>query len=237
MATESGLRMISIICPTFGRPAKCRRMIDTAHATAHGDIQILLGVGGEDNSQHNAENHWGYDITGASAMHFRLCPTVFVVNYLAMKTKSDLIMVVGDDAIFTTPHWDKALIEHYQQLKNKIHVYSLRDSRDENGTPHPIVTKEYLGAMGYLFTPIFLHWYADTWLTETAKHNNIFTHLKDYMLVHDKSSDAGQADITHTRIRDFGWQNRDKTVNDSCLHILELEKKRLEFTLREKEAA
>ena len=136
-------------------------------------------------------------------------------------------MLASDDMIFDTPGWDKALLEHYDALENKIHVYHLQDSRDADGTPHPIVTREYIEAMGYAFPPIFLHWFLDTWTREIAKANNCFTHLKDYLLVHDKPSDKGQPDTTHSRIREWGWNQRDKYVNDTCQHFLALEKQRL----------
>ena len=220
--------MISLLCPTRGRPAMFRNMLESAWATAETKLEILAGIGGEDTETAYKENYYGYDITG---VHQTLLtgnfPATFVANDLASRAHGDLIFLVGDDTVFTTPHWDKPLLEHYARLNNKIHVYSLRDSRGEDGTPHPIATKEYVKALGYLHTPIFNHFYPDTWMVEIAKANNCFTHMKDFLLLHNKPSDKGIFDETHTRIRSFGWLNRDMKVNETCQHFLELEKQRL----------
>lgn len=167
-------------------------------------------------------------------------PTVFRWNSLAKRAVEDaenkLFMLAADDIIFSTPCWDEALLKHYNSLENKIHVYALQDSRDPEGTPHPVVTREWIEAMGYAFPPIFMHWFVDTWTVAIAKANNCFTHLKDYLLVHDKPSDRGHPDETHTRIRSLGWNERDKYVNDTCQHFLECEKQRLGRIIAEKYA-
>lgn len=164
------------------------------------------------------------------------CPTVFMWNELAKEAMKDpankLFMLCADDVIFSTPLWDEALIEHYNKLENKIHAYSLRDSRDNDGTPHPIVSREWIEAMGYFVVPIFMHWFVDTWTVETARANNCFTHLKDYLLVHDKPSDKGNGDETHNHIRCMGWRERDKQVNDSCQHYLAQEKQKLNWVIQ-----
>jgi hypothetical protein len=145
--------------------------------------------------------------------------------------ENKLFMLGADDMIFETEGWDKALIDHYNALENKIHVFSLQDSRDIDGTPHIICTREYIEAMGYFLPPLFLHWYVDSWTAEIAKANGCFTHLRDYKLTHDKPSDQGKPDETHSRIRQFGWHERDKWVNDHCQHFLRHEKDRLKFKL------
>lgn len=208
--------MISILVPTRGRPEQCKRMVQSVKDTSF-DVDILLGFTGE-----------SYVLDGYELPD---CPTVHKWNMLALEAMKDketkLFMLGSDDIIFDTPGWDRALIEHYNALENKIHVYSLLDSRDPAGTPHPIVTREYIEAMGYFLPPIFLHWFVDTWTVEMAKENDCFTHLTDYLLIHDKLSDKGQPDETHNRIRHMGWHERDQYVNDTCQHFLEHEKLRL----------
>lgn len=157
---------------------------------------------------------------------------VMASNYLAQKCReffpqTFLYMVGSDDMVFATPEWDKVLYDVCSELRHGIHVFSLRDSRNAAGTPHPVMTRAYVDAMGYFLPPVFLHWFVDTWTVEIAKANNCFTHLKDYLLIHDKPSDRGQPDETHTRIRNFGWHERDTFVNHTCQHFLALEKERL----------
>lgn len=213
--------MITLLCPTYGRPQLCKRMVESAWATADAKPQILLGIGGEDTAETCPENFYGYSIPGVEMILAWKFPAPHVLNMLAKHADYPLLMIVGDDAVFATPGWDTAIIEHYKSLKDKRHVYSLRDSRDENGTPHPIVTRAFMEELGYLAPPIFLHWYVDTWLVEIAKATRRFTHLKDYMLVHDKPSDHGNPDHTHNRIRAMGWRERDKKTYETCLRYLQ----------------
>lgn len=209
--------MIAIICPTRDRQKQFKRMVDSADKTSSADPFLFTGTNGL--NQYVSKNY-------AQDM-----PTVYMWNDLAKSAMENpdikLFMLGADDMIFTTPGWDKALLDHYNALENKIHVYALKDSRDIDGTPHPIVTREYILAMGYFLPPIFLHWFVDTWTVQIAKANNCFTHFKDYELIHDKPSDKGNGDETHNRIRRMGWRERDGAVNYSCQHFLEHEKKRL----------
>lgn len=222
--------MIAILCPTRGRPEQCKYMVDSVRLTSATQINVHLVIDGDDTEYlkffPDYESH--PRINGSQ-------PTSHKWNMLAIEAMKDLenklFMLGSDDMYFETDGWDKALIDHYNALENKIHVYALRDSRDAMGTPHIIATREYIEAMGYFVPPIFLHWFIDTWTVEIAKANNCFTHLTEYTLVHDKPSDRGMADDTHNRIRDFGWHDRDKYVNDTCGHFLELEKQRLRWAL------
>lgn len=220
--------MIALLCPTRDREKQYRRMVDSAVATsgsvkargASADLSLIRIFSASNGGDNYAARRFPKDI-----------PTVHMWNRLAKEaydvTDVKLFMLASDDIIFSTPRWDEALLDHYEKLENKIHVYHLQDSRDPDGTPHPIVTREYIGAMGYFLPPLFMHWYVDSWTVSIAKANNCFTHLKDYELIHDKPSDRGEADQTHNHIRSMGWHERDKCVNDTCQHLLEFEKQRL----------
>lgn len=212
--------MIALLCPTRDRHEQFIRMADSACKTSYDHKgNIYAGSNGKREDNYT-EMQFPED-----------CPTVYMWQKLcdqALKLpENKLFMLASDDIIFATPGWDKALLDHYEALENKIHVYALQDSRDVNGTPHPIVSREYIEAMGYFLPPIFMHWYVDSWTVDIAKENNCFTHMKDYLLVHDKPSDQGNADETHNHIRRMGWRERDKFVNDSCQKFLEFEKQRL----------
>jgi hypothetical protein len=189
-------------------------MIDSSYATAD-KINVYIGLTIGDTSTYEIDPKRGAYI---ASFHDGI-PTVHKWNLLAEEALANpdnkLFMLASDDIVFTTPCWDRALLDHYSGLENKIHVYALQDSRDPEGTPHPIVTREYIEAMGFFLPPLFLHWYCDTWTVTIARSNHCFTHLKDYLLVHDKPSDKGQGDATHNRIRQMGWKERDGWVHEN----------------------
>lgn len=228
--------MISILCPTRARPNQCVRMIESVNNTVNEIVQIYLGFSQEDKNAYmgaleGRENRW----PKCNVMVFPTCkdgePTAHKWNKLAssdyQQTSQRLFMLGADDMIFETLGWDKALIDHYNSLENKIHVYALQDSRDKDGTPHPVFTREWIEFWGYMVNPMWLHWFVDTWAVEIAKANNCFTHLKDFSLRHDKPSDNGLADETHNRIRAWGWNERDRYVWEKSQDYLELDKRKL----------
>lgn len=226
---------IALLVPTRGRPEKFKRMCESAFKTASNkdNVSVLAALTEDDETKELYKHEYSGSVF--SFIHPE-STTVYKWNWLAGFAQAQcfdgeftnkLFMLAADDIIFETPGWDKALIDHYNALENKIHVYALRDSRDPDGTPHPIVTREYLEAMGYFVPPIFLHWFVDTWTVAIANSNNAFTHLKDFLLTHDKPSDRGQPDETHTGIRARGWHSRDHQLAKSHCRFLEYEKMHL----------
>lgn len=222
--------MITILCPTRGRPAQFQRMVNSARDTAHNpeNVRVLFYVGNDEALLQS----YRHDMPNCTMLIGHPWSAVMASNYLAMRCAeffpdTKLYMVGADDMVFATPHWDKALTDAYEALQDKTHVFSLRDSRDSYGTPHPILTHEFVTAMGYFLPPIFLHWFVDSWTVDIAKSNGCFTHLHDYLLIHDKPSDRGVKDETHSRIRTMGHHDRDTYVNSVCQHFLATEKERL----------
>jgi hypothetical protein len=226
--------MINLICPTRGRPDKMKRMWESAKATAYAPEQIRLVLGIDEDQE---LLHYASKPQSAVMYVLKDHGIVYGINRMVHSLMQDhhnkLFMIAPDDTIFTTPHWDKALTDHYNALENKAHVYCLRDSRDVDGTPHPVITREYVSMMGYFFPPIFLHWYVDTWTSDIAKACGIFTHLKDYELVHDKPSDRGKLDDTHYRPRARGWHERDSFVNVTCQNFKAVETQRLRLQMQQ----
>lgn len=227
--------MIVLLCPTRARPNQCKRMIESVVNTTDKSIRVDICLAfSEEESISYGIPLGPYNGSHVVISHYTMfdCPTAFKWNHMAEHqmtiSKHKFFMLAADDMIFSTPYWDRKLREDYN---GKPHVYAFRDSRDEDGTPHPIVTREYIEAMGYFLPPLFLHWYVDSWTVEIAKANDCFTHLKDYMLIHDKPYARGEPDDTHNSIRQSGWLNSDMWTNEHCQHFLALEKSRLKMRM------
>ena len=202
---------IAIICPTRGREKSFKRMCDSVKKTAYSDVAVFSATNGNDSY---APRRFPLD-----------CPTVFMWNTMARDAYDrgyKMIMLGADDMYFATPGWDEGLMKLYDGTP---HVYALQDSRDKDGTPHPIVTREWMDKMGSFLPPIFLRWYCDTWTVGLAKKLGKFTHLRDFLLVHDKPSDNGIIDNTHFRIRSMGWMERDKGVYEKSQRYFDLDEK------------
>lgn len=215
--------MIAILCPSYRRNKLAKRLWDNIgdkatlyFCTDSIDLMDYKGIGIDTVNYLYADPN---------------LPTVHKWNLLAEEALKNpdnkLFMLGADDMYFASHSWAEDLTEAYNKLENKIHLFAFQDSRDELGTPHPVVSREWIEALGYAFPPIFLHWQLDTWAVEIAKANNCFTHLIHHELVHDKPSDRGEYDQTHHRIRSFGWADRDAWVADKMQHLLSSEKARL----------
>lgn len=228
---------IAILCPTMGRPEMCHTMIESVRKTAFDlkDIVFYLGLTeGDETKQKYMDMVLDYKSLNIKIGLYEFPDWTLPLchNKLSeIAIDHELHFGVGDDNIFVTPGWDKALKESYDALTNKIHVFSLLDNRDPKGMPASIMTKAYIDAMGWRLPPYFMHWYCDTWTAEIARANNILTHLTEYMLVHDKQSEQGIKDATYNRIRNLGALDRDAYVDQNCKHWLGVEIERLRVML------
>lgn len=241
--------MISLLVPTRGRAKKFSNMVQSVANTTSTKVTIYALLQSEDDVK-------DYDIKGiqipsnanlevkVNAFHlFDIdAPTVHLWNKLAgiafddKDVTNNIFMLASDDVLFDTKGWDVELIKRYEALANKIHVFSLKDYREHEvneglSTPHPIVTREYMKAMGYFIPPLFLHWHVDKWTVEVARANDVFTHINNFVCVHDKVQLVEDIDETHNRLRKRGWRERDAYVDKMSQHILEAEKVRLKSCL------
>ena len=198
-------------------------MIESVLKTSQRDnVVIYIGLSG---------NGYGYDFLKhypcVKVLTAKDWTTAYTWNLLAEEAKKDasigFFMLGADDMVFSTPCWDMALIKFGEDAV----VVSFLDSRDSEGTPHPVMSRSFHEKLGYFTAPIFLHWYVDTWLVAIAKACGRFHHLKQYFLVHDKLSDKGTPDETHNDIRRRGWRERDKYTWDKCQHFLFCEQQRM----------
>lgn len=228
---------IAILCPTMGRPDICKLMIESVRKTAFNlkDIIIYLGLTeGDETRDKYTDMVIKYKELNVQIGLYEFPDWTMPMchNELSkIAAKHELHYGMGDDCMFVTPGWDQALVEVYEKLENKIHVFSLLDNRDSKGMPAPVITKAYIDVMGWRIPPYFMHWYCDTWTTEIAKACGILTHLKDYILVHDKRVEKGIMDDTYWRVRKRGAVDRDAYVDQNCHHWLEVEKERLRKAL------
>lgn len=218
---------VAILVPSKGRPHQCNRMVQSAYNTSKGKVQIYILVGPEEfHIYQDALQLVEGDRVGVVLISGAEYTTVHKWNKLAALAFSqkdiDFFMLGSDDIIFATDGWDEKLL-----VKEYPHVYHFQDSRDVSGTPHPIVNRNYISALGYFLPPIFMHWFCDKWTVEIAREANCFTHITEISLIHDKPSDVGLADETHSGIRRKGWHERDVWTEKSCQHFLQVEKDRL----------
>lgn len=206
--------MISVLCPTRGRPEKCLKMVNSA-LNMCGDerLEILLYIADNDQDVDVYKNLFN-DYQNVKIYIGPDQPTSMSWNFLSRLASGNLLMLVGDDCIFKTKYFDRILIDKYNDLQDKIACFSFQDGRGRVGEshPHPVMTKEWVKCFGYFVRPEFNHWYIDTYNISLAKKIGCFYYIKEILVDHQKDSDLGKFDETHKRIRANGWKEHDKSL-------------------------
>jgi len=195
--------MISILCPSRGRPKLAKRMVETALSTAENGLEILLYLNDDDptlkeylESIPNNFIEVGPDRSPG-----------YTWNLLAEKAKHEILFLTGDDVWFETPGWDKLVIAEFEKIPDKIAcIYPLTPGLDpEEYNPHFFLHKNWIRALGYFVPPHFWHWYVDTWTRIIAQKLDRSIIMKNFSLPILLNYD----DETAQRARYFCLRERD----------------------------
>ena len=168
--------MISILCPSRGRPTLTKRMVNTALNTAGVDIEILLYLNNDDprlNEYLDTIDNRYIEVGPDRSPGYSW-------NLLAEKASNDILFLIGDDVTFTTDSWTRKVIEGFDCYKDKIAcVYPVVPGLKTKNNPHFCLHKNWINTLGYFVPPHFWHWYVDTWIRTVA------TKLRRYHPLHD----------------------------------------------------
>ena len=164
--------MISICCPSRGRPTLAKRMADSALTTAKNkNIEILFYLNHDDAELENYKKL-------LKDFNVNVGPdqsTCLSWNQLSDRAIHDYVFLMGDDVIFETQNWDEKVINEFEKHKDRLLVVGPWVGKNIKGSnkktkacPHYIVHKNWINALGYLAPPIYWHFYVDTHTQEVA---------------------------------------------------------------------
>lgn len=171
--------MISILCPSRGRPVLAKRMVDSALKNASKKIEILLYLNNDDAclEDYMKTVDSKYITVGTDQS------PVYTWNRLAERAQGDILFLLGDDATFETPAWDLQVEAAFQQFPDRIAcVYPVVPGLKKSNNPHFCLHKNWVSALGYFVPPHFWHWYVDTWTREVAKAVGRYVRLDAFPL-------------------------------------------------------
>jgi len=157
--------VISILCPTRGRPQMVERMMRSVRDTQAGDVEIILAFDNDDPSRVRQYEDADEVITGSGTVGEYW-------NRMATMARGDIIMMGNDDFFYVTPDWDQIVtnaVEH--EFPDGIYVAWTDDG---SGKAHercavPIVSKEWINTLGYFCPAGFRFFYNDTWIAELGR--------------------------------------------------------------------
>jgi hypothetical protein len=222
---------ISILCPTRGRPELFSRMENSALDNAEGSVQIFAYVDDDDSKLSAYQSNAVSDIVvGPSEGVGKAW------NMLVKKATGDLLMMGNDDLVFHTEGWDKKIIEVIESMgfKDNIFVAWANDGapNSEVRCTFPIVSKEWVEAVGYFVPECFNFLWHDTWVHAVGKEVGRLIYIPDVLIEHKHFAFKKSAyDDTYKRHR-IGKENKLKRKQDQEMfaetaHIRELEAEKL----------
>ena len=139
------------------------------------------------------------------------------INFLAEKSKGDILFSVSDDMIIETKHWDSLIDLESSKFKDNS-PYCLWPFVDANKykflhCAFPIISKKWFDILKYHSYPKFYHFYADTWICELSRLTGKFLLLKKFFIkTFHPEINKKYADKTYFRLRKNSKNYDDKIV-------------------------
>lgn len=193
--------MVSLLCPTRGRPNLFARMVESASRLAREPLEILAYVDADDAAIHEYTIRFGSLIQVGAPVRVGQA-----WNALAVKATGQFLMMANDDLIFRTENWD-VILEHFAESLPGDGIYVLYCDDGAGGNPQdrcafPIVSRAFYNALGYYVPEHFNFLYHDTWLGEVGKLAGRLFYVPDICIEHMHFSYGKAAfDATYARHR------------------------------------
>lgn len=187
--------MISLLCPSRGRPAQLAAMWRSAacNATTH-DVELVARLDDDD------PDLAAYGHTDVPALSFITGPRSLLSdcwNEAATAARGDILMHCGDDIRFRTHGWDRLIADAFP--RDGVALVHGRDGfQDAALGTHGFVTRRWVDTVGYFVPPLFSSDYNDTWLNDVADRIGRRVYVPEVLTEHmHPAAGKGEWDRTH----------------------------------------
>lgn len=186
--------VISVCCPTRGRPESMRRLAESIRATAAGEVELVFYIDLDDGPSCAAAVELG-------ARHFLGERIVLsdMWNACAAAASGDIVMQCADDIVFRTPGWDLEVEAAFARVPDRIALVYGNDlvHGPRLGT-HGFIHRAWMDAVGYMLPPGFSCDMSDLWVNEVAEELGRRVYLPRVITEHmHPSVGKGRLDQTH----------------------------------------
>lgn len=175
------MRSLLVMVPTRNRREQAERLLKSFDASNPSGETVLMFITDEDDISYE-DMDWG------SATHAVLSPRdslVGIFNKVALAHADDFdaIMTVGDDHLFTTPEWDKALMDALEDLGGTGWVYP--DDKRRSGFPEIwAVSSDLVKFLGWFALPVVKHFYCDNAVNEIGRRTDLMRYVPSAVIEH-----------------------------------------------------
>lgn len=194
--------IISILCPTRGRPTNLHRLVKSAidMATRKDQLEFVFYVDDDDllgqAGLKEIEETYSYAI-------IKKCigPRIILTetwNVCYRNSSGEIFMHCGDDIEFKTSNWDEIVRHSFIKSEDKILFAHGTDgaNHDRFGT-HGFVHNNWIKTVGYFLPPYFSSDYADTWLNDVSNKIGRRKYIPIYTMHHHPIFGLAEWDQTH----------------------------------------
>lgn len=213
--------MISLLLPTRQRPNNLRRLVDSINATKASEmIELVTYIDEDDDSYDDLELDITWHIVHGPRNINGLVNLSAMWNACFEESCGDILMHCGDDIVFRTEGWDFEVVQAFAQTPDNILFAFGRDGyQDGNdfGT-HGFIHRKWVETVGYLFPPLFVSDFNDTFLNDVAK--SIGRHVEIPIYTEHMHYIMGKAEVDqNTRERLERHQEHRPDVLYSSAHV------------------
>ena len=205
--------LISLLCPTRGRPENALRLAKSLLDTTADPERIELLFYIDDDDKNEGQylellDKWLKEKNDPFAKcEVTIGPAISISeswNTIAARAKGDLLIMANDDQVYKTNAWDHRLDEEVMQYSDGVFCMWFEDGI--NGSGHcafPIVSRVWYQTLGYFTPGIFKFIYNDTWLMELGKRCDRLHFISDIFVEHlHFTVNKSELDETYQRHRD-----------------------------------
>ena len=159
--------MISVIITSRGRPRQAMAVIESARmlASTPTQVEFIVGCDADDATLS------GYMDLASAYTTVDCAPrpmTVsMVTNRAASRAKGDTLVILGDDGVIATPHWDEAIAGYFASIPTpELRIAALNDAANPGQATLFAMDRAWIEAADGLFDERFPFWWADTAIGE-----------------------------------------------------------------------
>lgn len=230
--------LISILCPTRGRPDNIEKLVKSAYRTAYSprEVEFVFYIDEDDTPSLEKVSSliWDKELDeGWEGLHVFKGGRIVLSqmwNKCYELSRGEILMHAGDDIIFRTVGWDKIVRDMFMQVHDRVaFVYGSDGLQPETFGTHGFLSREAIEAVGYFMPPYFSSDYNDTWWNDVYGMIGRKYHMA-FMTEHMHYT-AGKAEIDQNTIdrlerhaKDKVWEIYNNTYNERVADAAKLQK-------------
>jgi len=192
-------QIISVICPTRGRPSRLKTMMNSALETASKpeNVEFCIWIDKDDSTYDEmiVKNEFK-NLRVLRGPRFSLST---MYNNLLVISKGSYLLWGGDDVEFRTSGWDTQIISEIDKFENKIGLVYVNDlgNYEQKYANVGAVHVNWVNTLGFVFTPHLKDNGVDGWITDVARQIDRCKYLETVHIEHMQHR-QGKAELDKT---------------------------------------